>query len=544
MNPNHVHHLLNTDLPFFAEHAPLLIKDKQGNLIPWRLNLAQRYTHDQIEAQLKRTGGWVRALIVKGRQQGESTYVDGRFYWKTTRNKGISALILSHDGAATDHLFTMVKRYHDNVHPALQPQVDKSNTRQLIFGELMGDFKAATTNNPHSGRGGTSQLIHGSEAAYWEYAYEIQDGALQTIALLPGTEIILESTANGPYGMFFEMVQQALRGEGDYILIFIPWFWQEEYERTPPPDFVLNAEEQKYADAYFAAPFPYSDRPISREKILRKMAWRRSTILALSNEGGGNIELGHAKFRTIYPANPIEAFQATSVGLFRADAITAARKSTITDEVGARILGVDAAGDSDNADRTVISLRQGRRIIERWKYSRMRPMELAGILVGLINTQRIDKVFMDRGYGEGTIDRLIELGYGDKVIGIAFNERPLNPEVYSNKRSEIICEYAKWINGGDVRIPDDDEGHAALACIPVDKPTANGLRAIKPKEEIKKLIGNSRLLDIVDADALTFAYPVRSEVEMGMAARRVRKVDGAKSGGLRSMARIRNRRGR
>ena len=543
MDSNHVHHRLNDDLQFFARYSPLLVKDKQGNLIKWEFNLAQRYAHDQLEAQKIRTGGWVRALVVKGRQQGMSTYVEGRFYHRVTRVRGTSALILSHEGAATDHLFTMVKRYHDNVHPAVQPQVDKSNTRQFIFGALGSDFKAATANNDQAGRGGTSQLIHGSEVAYWENAYSIQDGALQTIALLPGTEIILESTANGPFGMFFEMVQQSLRGEGDYVLVFIPWYWQEEYERTPADGFTLNEEEQKYADAYLSQPFPYSDRPISREKMLRKMAWRRSTILALSNEGGGNIELGHAKFRTIYPANPIEAFQATSVGLFRADAITAARKSQITDEVGARILGVDAAGDSDNADRTVLSLRQGRRIINRWKYSRMRPMELAGIIVQLIATERLDKVFIDRGYGEGTIDRLVELGYGDKVLGIAFNERTLYPEVYANKRSEIICEYAKWINGGDVRIPDDDEGHAALACIPVDKPTNNGLRAIKPKEEIKKLIGNSRLLDIVDADALTFAYPVRGAAEMASEfARRSRKAGAVKGGGpLKSMARIRRK---
>jgi hypothetical protein len=537
-----VHHLLNTDLQFFARNAPLLVKDKSGALVKWEMNLAQRYAHDKIEEQRRKTGGWVRALIVKGRQQGMSTYVEGRFYHRVTRVPGTSAMILSHEGAATDHLFSMVKRYHDNVSAPVQPTVDKSNTRQLIFGGLGSDFRALTANNPEAGRGGTAQVIHGSEAAYWEYAYQIQDGALQTIALIPGTEIILESTANGPVGLFYEKVQQALKGEGDYVLIFVPWFWQNEYERDyDATTFQLTAEEEAYVKAYLSKPFPYHVDPPSRDQVFRKMAWRRATIVDLSNEGGGNPEIGRAKFRTIYPANPVEAFQSTGSGLFRPDAITAARASTLVDDGAARVAGVDPAGDSDNADRTVISIRQGRRIEKRVKFSRMRPMELAGILARLIDSEALDMVFIDRGYGEGTIDRLVEMGYGSKVIGVAFNERPMNPDLYSNKRTEMYMEYAKWLNAGDVRIPDDDEGHAALACIPPSQQTSSGLHMLKSKAEIKRALGGDRLLDIADADALTFAYPVRSG---GNNVTRFKKVTTAtKGGGLTSMARFRKEKG-
>lgn len=540
-DPQDVHNRLNTDLEFFAAHAPLLIKDKQGNLIPWKLNLAQRFTHEKLEKQLKEKG-WVRALVIKGRQQGMSTYIEGRFYHRTTRRPGISAFILSHEGSSTDKLFNMVKRYHENVNPALRPTEGKSNTRQLVFSELGSDFAAATAGNREAGRGGTAQVVHWSETAYTENDYAIQDGALKTIALLAGTEIVMESTANGPKGLFYEKCMQALKGVGDYILVFVPWFWQEEYERDVAYDFAPTEEEEKYAATYFSKPFPFSTVPIPRAKILRKLAWRRAEIVDLSNEGGGNPEGGQAKFRTIYPSNPVEAFQATGIGLFRPDAIAAARKSVLTDETAPKIAGVDPAGDSDNADRTVISIRQGRQIIRRVKFPRMRPMELAGILSRLIDAEGLDMVFIDRGYGEGTIDRLREMGYGPKVIGIAFNERPLNPDIYVNKRTEMLMEYAKWINAGDVRIPDDDEGHAALACIPLDEQTSSGLYSIKSKREIKRALGGALLLDIVDADALTFAYPVRRDIgDTG----RFRKAAGtrpaSKAGGgpLKSMARKR-----
>ncbi len=531
------HERLNNDLEFFARHAPLLIKDKVGNLIPFRFNLAQRFIHARLEEQKQRCG-WVRALILKGRQQGCSTYVNARFYHKTTRRPHTSAFILSHEGSSTTALFDMVKRYHQHVTPAIQPYLGKDNPRAMEFAGLGSDYAAATAKNDQAGRSRTAQLFHGSEAGYWEYAYAVQDGALKIVSLVPGTEIILESTANGPFGLFYEKCQQALKGIGDYQLIFVPWFWQEEYEREPTPGFELTADEEAYARAYMSKPFPFSDRPIPRAKVLRKMAWRRGEILDLSSEGGGNIELGLAKFRTIFPANPIEAFQASGVGLFRPDAIVAARASKITDELAPRILGGDLAGDSDNADRTVLSLRQGRHIIKRWKFARMRPMEAAGLIAKILDKENVDMAFIDRGYGEGTIDRLCEMGYGKKVIGIAFNERPTNPDVYINKRTEMICEYASWLNAGDVRIPDDDDGHAALACIPLDETTSNGLRSLKSKREIKKTIGGALLLDIVDADALTFAYPVRRENAEGKP--RFRKAEAssaptrAGAGGLKS----------
>ncbi len=494
----------------------MYVKGKSGELVPFKLNQAQRYIHSQLEKQLA-THGWVRALILKGRQQGASTYVNARFYHKAVRTPGRSVFILSHEGRTTDKLFDMVRRFQDNVSPALRPEEGKSNTRQMTFPKMNSDYAAATAGNEQAGRGFTAQLFHGSEVAYYEHAYAIQDGALKSIALAPGTEIILESTAFGPVGFFYEKCQQALHGQGDYILIFVPWYWQEEYER-PDDGTELTLEEKVYAVNHFSKAFPFAAAPISLERARRKMLWRRAEIVDLST--GNNPETGKAKFRTIYPSNPIEAFLSTGVGIVRPDAIEAARRAhtTLVDEVASRIAGVDPAGDGKKSDRTVITIRQGRKVERVLKYPTMRPMELAGICARLITESHLDMMFVDRGYGEGTIDRLHELGFRTKVIGIAFNERSLYPDIYSNKRSEIIIEAAKWLNAGGVSIPDDDEIHADLAAMPMDKETSNGLKFMPPKEEIKKALGRSP--DIFDSLALTFAYPVRKDVD-GSAWRKV-----------------------
>ena len=58
--------------------------------------------------------GKVRALILKGRQQGCSTYVAARFYHRVTQHPGRRDFILTHEEDATQNLFAMVERFHQN----------------------------------------------------------------------------------------------------------------------------------------------------------------------------------------------------------------------------------------------------------------------------------------------------------------------------------------------------------------------------------------------------------------------------------------------
>ena len=67
-------------------------KDPRAGNVPLNLNRAQSYLHGQLEAQREKTGK-VRALVLKGRQQGISTYIGGRFYWRSTHGQGIRCFI-------------------------------------------------------------------------------------------------------------------------------------------------------------------------------------------------------------------------------------------------------------------------------------------------------------------------------------------------------------------------------------------------------------------------------------------------------------------
>src|SRR5262249_18649501 len=108
---------------FAAEY--LRIRTKSGAITPLMFNRAQRFIHEKLETQNADTGR-VRALILKGRQQGCSTYIAGRFYHRSSRNRGQRVFILTHEEQATQNLFEIVSRFHD--HCAVKPSTGVDNS--------------------------------------------------------------------------------------------------------------------------------------------------------------------------------------------------------------------------------------------------------------------------------------------------------------------------------------------------------------------------------------------------------------------------------
>lgn len=289
----------DTNLETFAADC-LIIRPKTGGETLLRFNAVQRLVHDRLEAQ-KRDTGRVRALILKARQPGISTYVESRYYWRVSRSPGLYAFILTHSQEATDALFHMTDRFHRNNPEA--PHTGASNAKELSFDILDSGFAVGTAGTKQVGRGRTIQFLHGSEVAYWANAQQHMAGVLQAVPNAPGTEIILESTANGVGGLFYAMCLAALRGEGAYQLIFVPWFHHGEYEAPPPdgweppPDFMA-----------YGAPHGLTGAQLY-------WAWQKNGELARALTLPDDRPCW--QFCQEYPATPEEAFRAD-----RADALT------------------------------------------------------------------------------------------------------------------------------------------------------------------------------------------------------------------------------
>lgn len=480
---------LKDDFEHYAAKC-LKIRAKSGQIVPFSLNGPQKYIHERVEEQRKKTGK-VRAIILKGRQQGCSTYIEGRFYWRVTHTKGVRAFILTHEDDATNNLFELANRYHENCPELVKPSTSAANAKELHFDKLDSGYKVGTAGNKAVGRSSTVQLFHGSEVAFWPNAQAHAAGVLQAIPDEDGTEVFKESTANGVGNYFHKEWQDAEAGLSEYIAIFVPWYWSEEYRKPVEAGFELDAEELAYRDAHGLD--------------LEQMAWRRAKIIELKDA---------TLFKQEYPATAAEAFQVSGSDPYIApELVMVARKAT-AEAVGEKKLGVDPARFGD--DRTSICFRQTRKVHWIRSYTKKSTMEVAGLVVMAIKEAKADQCAIDvGGLGAGVYDRVVEIvdsvewdGPHCEVVQINSSDAPIDAKKYTNKRAEMWGETKEWLGNQPAEVPDSDELQADLTQIRYSYDSNNALKMEK-KEDMKKR--GFRSPDMADSLGLTFAKPVKNK---------------------------------
>lgn len=485
---------LTNELNFYSRHC-LKIVDKAGEVRPLIFNKAQEYIHYQLEKQRKSTG-MVRAIILKGRQQGCTTYIQARYFHKTNFRSNISAYVLAHQVESTIKIFGMAQRFRRNLPLDLQQPLEKDTERAMVMENGSG-YSVGTAGSAQIGRGMTVQLFHGSEVAFYENADELSIGLMQTVADVPGTELIFESTANGPGNFFYDLVNGAIAGKNGFILIFIPWYWQDEYRDVVGLKEVdLDDPEQKYWEAY------------QKDGLtLEHLAWRRRKIASL----GGHVW----KFVQEYPFNPEEAFVKAEGRFFDLAKVYVARGRKIErDNNAPLVIGIDQGRTGDD---TEIARRMGKEILPFETIpaddGTERDMRLAGRIAKIIEREKPDLVVFDVTNEHGAMDRLHELGYSKRLVkGVHFGEKALDTTRHRNKRVEMHFEFREWFENPDVSIPVDQQFLTEIGSIPVEKETSNNVSYLVSKDDIKKDLGWSP--NKLDAAILTFAYPVRKKISL------------------------------
>lgn len=489
---------LLTDTPFFSKHV-LKIRAKSGEIIPLDFNRAQKHAHKKIEEQRARTGK-VRAIFLKGRQQGLSTYVAARYYHKTTTIMGTATFIMAHDADGSDTLYTMAREYYDNAPEYFRPPVGASNRKELSFPTIRCSYRVGTPGSKGVGRSKTFNHLHWSEVAYSPNCDAHAAGILQTVPDLPGTEIILESTSNGEGDYFHRACMLAMQGKGDFILIFVPWYWQDEYTRPLPDDFTL--EEPRDGEES-ASEREYYNNHKADGLTLEHLAWRRNKII--TDFKGDTVH-----FMREYPFTPEEAFMAASDGAYiHPRAIQRARRTPVVTTSAPLIFGVDPARLGGDGFR--VAHRKGRNITAIKTLPPGRTDESARRLAEEITRYKPASVNIDcGGLGVGVYDALIGLGYGGVVRKVDFGSRAVkDPDRNYNKRAEMARAFSDALDDEPFSISCDEIPAQKLQsqCAVISAEYRNNSQLLlTPKEKIKADLGYSP--DEFDAVICTFAEPV------------------------------------
>jgi len=297
-NPEDLQTLIG-DLRNFRKYSreELKIKTKTGQVVPFIFNTEQEKVLNII-AQLKDENKPIRLAILKSRQEGISTLSEGLIFHDSTTRTHRNSLIISHDPEGSKNLFEMSKFFYEKLRPEIRPMKRYSNRKELVFdnpdekARLAGERGiessiVVSTAQKTELRGSTIHNLHGSEVAFWPNASKLMLAVLQMIPDDPDTMVLLESTANGIGGYFYDTWVKSISGLNDFIPVFLPWWAFGEYERDPAPDFVMTEEERSICNTY--------------KLNERKMAWRR---WAIANKCEGDV----IKFNQEYPSCWEEAF--------------------------------------------------------------------------------------------------------------------------------------------------------------------------------------------------------------------------------------------
>ena len=240
----------------------LKIRTKLGKVELIKLNPAQQaYSRVCAEKESKRN------IVLKARQMGITSYIAARYFVQTIMRPGTLTMLVAHDREAAEEIFRIVHRFWDNLEDNLRTgpfKTSHSSARELVFPRLDSEFTVASADE-NAGRGRTIQNLHCTEVSRWGRGGEEALASLRA-AVVPGGEIVLESTANGAWGQFYNEWQRA--EETGYTPHFFPWWFEESYvAKTGRPVLVLTEEETALAK--------------NHGLTARQIAWRRQQWASL-----------------------------------------------------------------------------------------------------------------------------------------------------------------------------------------------------------------------------------------------------------------------
>lgn len=306
--------LCSRDPFFLIESGKLQIKTKHGDMRPLVLKKAQIRLHSIIKS-LWEENKIIRLFVLKARQTGITTYLQALIYSIVSHTENINAIDIADDLDGANYIFEMSKLYHEKIPGHLKTPVRKSNEKKLEFDGIHSQILVDTADNKDAGRKYTFRVAHLSEYAFYKNPENLMLGLSQSVPSLPRTIIIKETTANG-FNFAKEEWDKIESGESDYVGVFIPWYWEDDYMMDFDGDFVVG--DPQYGTISADEPLLYSRmKKEGIDKIKERLNWRRWCVR--NNCGNGSDKQRVENFRQEYPSLPVEAFKASGDCYFDQD---------------------------------------------------------------------------------------------------------------------------------------------------------------------------------------------------------------------------------
>lgn len=283
------------------------IADASGDIVTPTVNEFQREVSDIIKWSHDNERP-ARIIILKPRRRGSSTVSVAAGY-RRLQAKRASGCVAGGSHYQNSKLFKMLKIYAEN--DSADPGTCEVLTDIARF-DNESEMDRITLANPQAGRAGGYQFLVITEMAFLDEegvadAASVVSGLIKTVQFYPDTIIILESTANGASGDYYERwnngitFDQFKAGRNGFVRVFYPWFaFVDLRMESTESEGISGWEDITDEEAELARKWNLN---------LKQIAWMRWSI---REECNGDFE----KFQEDYPFDAESAFRKSGRGRF------------------------------------------------------------------------------------------------------------------------------------------------------------------------------------------------------------------------------------
>lgn len=323
-----------------------------------------------------------KILVLKARQEGLTTIaILALLWWCLRLPQGGGVLQLTHESEAVASLNEKLRTVLENLPKALRPRIARDTAKQIGVGQVV--FTQRMAGGRSQGRSFSYQHQHYTEMAFYPQGSasvkgrgvdrQVWASVNATVRKIPGvSKTIVESTANGPGGLFAELCAKAQKSK-EWAFLFFPWFYTRKYTKPIPDGWELNDEEEEMLRLYAAEGL-----------TVEHLVWRRSQ---LEDE---LVDIDN--FRREYPSNRDEPFLVTGSQFFPTDVLRTLEAFTAKETAKDDIVlfeqpeadreyygGFDTSGGTGRDFASLYVLRDDGKLVARWRSATTSPHNQAEI---------------------------------------------------------------------------------------------------------------------------------------------------------------------
>ena len=311
-------------------------RGRMGMVVPFKLNFVQKDLLARIEAA-KAAGKPGRFVILKARRMGLSTLAEGIIGHRCMTQTDRKARIIAHDEDSTDTIFSMLKTFWERMPDGksegeedLRPAARRNNDRRLWLTHpldesagLNSEIRVSPALSRDAARSTEIHYFHGSEVAFWPDAKSLMGGLMPILSDDPETLVLMESTANGVGGWFYDKFWEAYNKtdkqgrpiDTDWEAVFYPWHFMPNYQTPIPSELSWEEACRRFDGTLKQMILKYDLSPEQawwayktwQDKLGRDWTW----------------------FKQEFPSNPEEAFAFSGRKAFDTDHLSAIQQKYV-----------------------------------------------------------------------------------------------------------------------------------------------------------------------------------------------------------------------